>query len=72
VARDARLRHALAKAGYRWLPALGEGDDPAWTPEPSMLVFGMSVPDAVRLGRLLKQNAVVIGKLGGRATLLWC
>jgi uncharacterized protein DUF3293 len=72
VARDARLRHALAKAGYRWLPALGEGDDPAWTPEPSMLVFGMSVPHAVRLGRLLKQNAVVIGKLGGRATLLWC
>jgi hypothetical protein len=72
VARDAQLRHRLARAGYRWLPALGEGDDPDWTPEPSVLVLGMSAPDAARLGRRFGQNAVVIGKLGGRATLLWC
>ena len=72
VARGAQLRHALARAGYRWLPALGEGDDPGWTPEPSVLVLGMSAPDAARLGRRIGQNAVVIGKLGGRATLVWC
>jgi len=66
------LRQALATAGYRWLPALGEGDDPGWTPEPSVLVLGLSVPNAVRLGRRLQQNAVVVGKLGGRATLVWC
>lgn len=72
VARDAQLRRVLARAGYRWLSALGEGDDPGWTPEPSMLVLGMSAPHAVKLGRRLRQNAVVIGKLGGRATLVWC
>ena len=72
VGRDARLRYALARAGYRWLPALGEGDDPGWTPEPSVLVLGMSVPNAVHLARRLKQNAVVTGKLGGRAQLVWC
>ena len=72
VARDARLRRALANGGYRWLPALGEGDDPGWTPEPSVLVLGMSVPSAAKLGRLLKQNAVVTGKLGERAMLVWC
>lgn len=72
LARDGQLRQALATAGYRWLPALGEGDDPGWTPEPSVLVLGLSVPNAVRLGRRLQQNAVVVGKLGGRATLVWC
>jgi hypothetical protein len=72
AARDAQLRQTLARDGYRWLPALGEGDDPGWTPEPSVLVLGMSVLDAVSLGRRLKQNAVVTGKLGGRATLVWC
>jgi hypothetical protein len=72
AARDAQLRQTLARDRFRWLPALGEGDDPGWTPEPSVLVLGMSVPDAVSLGRRLKQNAVVTGKLGGRATLVWC
>lgn len=72
VARDGQLRQALARAGYRWLPALGEGDDPGWTPEPSVLVLGMSARDAARLGRRFEQNAVVSGKLGQRATLVWC
>jgi len=72
AARDAELRQALGRAGYGWLPALGEGDDPGWTPEPSVLVLGMSGRDAARLGRRFGQNAVVIGKLGGRAMLVWC
>jgi hypothetical protein len=72
AARQNQLLQVLRRAGYRWLPALGEGDDPAWPPEPSVLVLGMSARDAVRLARRFGQNAVVVGRLRGRATPVWC
>jgi hypothetical protein len=65
AARQNELLQALRRAGYRWLPALGDGDDPAWPPEPSVLVLGMSPRNAVRLARRFDQNAVVVGKLRG-------
>jgi len=72
AAHQKQLLQALRRAGYRWLPALGEGDDLAWPPEPSVLVLGMSSRAAVRLARRFKQNAVVVGRLRGRPTLVWC
>jgi hypothetical protein len=71
AAHQSQLLQALRCAGYRWLPALGEGDDPAWPPEPSVLVLGMSARDALRLARRFNQNAVVVGRLRGCATLVW-
>jgi hypothetical protein len=72
AAHQKQLLQALRRAGYHWLPALGEGDDPAWPPEPSVLVLGMSAGDAMHLARRFGQNAVVVGRLKGRATLVWC
>ena len=70
--RHRELIRTLKHQGLRWLPGIGEGDDPSWAPEPSVLVVGMSAPQARRVGRRFGQNAVVIGRLGGPARLLWC
>jgi hypothetical protein len=72
AAHHNQLLQALRRGGYRWLSALGDGDDPCWPPEPSVLVLGMSERDAVRLARRFGQNAVVVGRRRGRATLVWC
>lgn len=72
TARQSRLVRALRRNGYRWLAGLGEGDDGDWPAEPSVLVPGMSMQEAVRWGRHFGQHAVLAGKLGQPATLLWC
>src|SRR5262249_11060743 len=69
--KQAQLRRALADNGYDWLPAVGQGDDTGWAPEPSMLVLGMSARDAMRVARRFQQNAVLVGRLCRRATLIW-
>ena len=72
AARQRALVRVLEVHGYTWLTALGDSDDLDWTPEPSLLVLGIRPADARRLGRRFGQNAVVVGRLGGKAQLLWC
>ena len=72
TARQRRLLRALQGNGYRWLPGLGDGDDGEWPAEPSLLVLGMPMHEAVRVGRHFGQNAVLVGKLGQCAMLVWC
>jgi putative PIN family toxin of toxin-antitoxin system len=63
----AALRASLA------LPSLpGEGRDPdgRWSAEPSLLVLGVSRPDAEALGRRLEQNAIVFVERGGAPELV--
>jgi hypothetical protein len=72
AAHQHQLLQALGRRGFRWLPGLGEGDDPRWPPEPSFLILGASVPEAKRLARRFNQYAIVVGKLGGPAVLVWC
>jgi hypothetical protein len=72
VARQARLLRELKSQGYKWLDALGQSDGDDWPAEPSVLVFGMHVHQALRLGRRFGQHAVVTGKRGGKPILCWC
>ena len=72
AARQNQLLQALRCGGYRWLPGLGEGDDSRWPAEPSFLVLGTSVLQAKRLARRFNQSAIVMGRLGGPAVLVWC
>ena len=72
VARQASLLRSLRIQGYRWVGALGEGDDGAWPAEPGALVLGMRKDAALRLGRRFAQHAVVIVKLGCKPALAWC
>ena len=70
--RQAALRRAVAARGYSALEGRGIGADPAWDPEPSLLVLGISRGDAVRLGRTFGQLAIVAGQRGGRSRLVPC
>lgn len=69
-ARQRRLLQQLRAGRYRWLLGLGESDDGEWA-EPSVLVLGISAAQAERLARQFRQNAVVVGRLGGQAGLRW-
>jgi hypothetical protein len=70
-ARQDDLKRDLVSAGYRWLPGEGVGD-PAWTPEESLLVLGISRGKAVAVGREFGQLAVVVGRRDGPARLVPC
>lgn len=71
--RDWSLLHAeLDAGGWRWQVGEGVGDDGTWSPEPSVLVLGMTEAEAVSLGRRWRQVAVVVGERGGVVRLVAC
>jgi hypothetical protein len=70
--RQAQLRRELEAGGYRIYEGEGIGADPAWTPEPSFLVLGISQEDALALGTRFGQNAIVVGTSAEQAQLVWC
>lgn len=70
--RQSRLVTLCRDLGYATLPGLGIGDDPAWAPEPSVLILEVSRSRACRLARLFDQHAVVAGRRGGPPELVWC
>jgi len=72
VARQEQLLRALGRRGWQWLSAVAEGDSAIWPAEPGVLILGMRGPEACRLGRRFRQNAVVVGRLGRVPALLWC
>ncbi len=48
----------------------GVGEDPAWEPELSPLVLGISQEEAIKIGKKYEQNAIVTGRKGGVAELI--
>ncbi len=54
-----RLAARLRGSGLRALAGEGRGAGHDWAPEQSLAVFGMSRAGAARLGRALRQNAIV-------------
>jgi hypothetical protein len=71
-ARQDDLLRRLESAGCKWLPGEGIGNNPAWKPEASLLVLGISRGKAVALGRDCGQLAVVVGRRGEPARLVPC
>jgi hypothetical protein len=71
-ARQRQLERLIGLKGYSVFAAAGVGDDPAWLPESSVLVLGIAPGRAARLAGLFGQNAIVVGRRGRPAELVWC
>jgi hypothetical protein len=52
---------------YKFYEGEGEGvgEDKAWEPETSLLVLGISLIDAIEIGKFYEQNAIVVGEISG-------
>jgi hypothetical protein len=48
----------------------GVGTDPAWKPESSLLVLGISKNAAIEIGTKFEQNAIVYGRIDEAAELI--
>lgn len=70
--RRRRLERLARRLGYLTLSGAGVGDDLGWPAEPSVLILHIPRQRARRLGRLFGQNAIVVGRRGGRPELVWC
>ena len=71
AARMDRLAKTIRDRGLPYLPGAGEGDDPDWPAEPSLLVLGIAEHEAASLARVWDQHAVVVGRRGEPARLVW-
>src|SRR4051812_32445098 len=71
-ARHAELLMLLHARGLQWLAASGIPADAGWEAEESVLVLGVSRPDAVEIGRRFGQLAIVAGQRGAAAELVYC
>ena len=70
--RNAALRLDLENRDLAFCRGLGVEDDHLWPPEDSYLILNISVEDAVDVGRTHEQNAVVVGRVGEAARLVFC
>ena len=65
-----RLSSLVMRRGLTAYPGEGCGDDPLWSPEPSLLILGIDLRRARALCRLFRQNAVVYSAADGVPTLV--
>lgn len=72
AAAQQRLEAALRATARPVLRGEGAGDDGRWPPEPSLLVLGLPRADAVALARRFGQVAIVAGRRGAPAELVYC
>lgn len=68
--RTDELRTVLRADWPRHYPGASVGHDGTWR-EPSFLVLGVTESDAVALARHFGQNAIVAGRVGEPARLVW-
>jgi Protein of unknown function (DUF3293) len=69
--RMADLEKAVQHSGWRFYHGQGVGADRRWPPEPSLLIVHIKESDAVELARHFGQNAIVAGRPGEPARLVW-
>jgi hypothetical protein len=67
--RNQELKADLTK--YIIFEGEGVGADPNWAPEQSFLVLGITREDAIKIGKIYRQNAIVVGSLQSVAELVW-
>lgn len=72
AAAQQRLEAELRATAHPVLRGEGAGDDGRWPPEPSLLVLGLPRADAVALARRCGQVAIVAGRRGAPAELVYC
>lgn len=69
--RNRALRRDLHSRCPMLADALGVPDEGDWPPEESLFAGGLSLADAMRLGRHYEQNAIVYGARGQAPALVW-
>lgn len=71
AARMARLEEIVVRRGLVHHRGAGVGAEAGWPPEPSLLVLGLSEAEAVALARQFDQLAILVGRRGAPARLVW-
>ena len=70
--RHVELQRVVASLGLLAFEGAGVPDNSNWKPERSLLILGITLEDAVALGRQFGQNAIVTGSIGKSAELVVC
>jgi hypothetical protein len=68
LARFEELRKVIGS--YHYFEGEGVGEDGKWLPEKSFLILGINKEQAINLGNMFNQNAIVFGKVNEPAELL--
>src|SRR5688500_12902076 len=71
-ARHTKLLRTVKNFGWRYLQGVGIPARADWQPETSVLVLGVSAEEAVAVARDFEQNAILAGRRGGEAELVYC
>lgn len=69
--RNKLLLAEIQAGGWAYLPGIGIGDSGEWPGEESFLLFDIQKTAAMQLGAHFQQYAIVFGRIGERAELLW-
>jgi Protein of unknown function (DUF3293) len=70
--QQVRLKKELRQRGFTSAAGEGKGPDATWSPEESLLVFGISELDALAIGAQYRQLAIVVGQQNRPARLVAC
>ncbi|MCA9090420.1 MAG: DUF3293 domain-containing protein [Planctomycetaceae bacterium] len=62
----------IQRSGLPFFPGRGIGTDPGWQAEESLLILGIEREEAIDLGQMWGQNAIVFGEFGQPAELIDC
>jgi len=68
---NTNLEIDLAKSGCAYTYAIGEATSGDWPAEESFIVFNMSIETARSLAEKYNQNAILVGRIAGKARLEW-
>jgi hypothetical protein len=71
-ARHAKLLRTVKDFGWRSLQGVGIPAGADWQPEPSVIVLGVATEEVVAVARDFEQNAILAGRRGGEAELVYC
>jgi hypothetical protein len=70
--RQNTLFEKLGSLGLSFLHGAGQDPLGKWPPEESVLIIGAELETAVPLAKEFQQNAIVFGRIGEPAELIWC
>jgi len=72
AAAHAELLDLVGRCPLPFYEGDGIPDNPGWQPERSVWIAGIERREAQQIGARFRQNAIVVGKLGGMSELLFC
>ena len=70
--RQSQLIDRLNAAKYRYLNGYGTSESGDWPPEASLFVADIDRNEAMAIARDFGQHAILYGRSGGDAELVWC